>query len=162
MPYPNLTTKIVKSTKRRGRGTGTGKGGTSGRGHKGQKARAGSKFRAFFEGGSIELYRRLPKKGGFKRHWVEKPAVVNIGDLAKFEISEIVNLKNLKAKNLIPNTAKSFKILSQGELKTALTIATELYSKAAKQKLDTANCQFVSEKPEEKPEKTTKSKKNIQ
>lgn len=144
MSYPNLKTNIVKKSTRRGRGPGSGKGSTSGRGHKGQKARSGSKFKPFFEGGSIELYRRLPKKGGFKRHWIDKPTIINVGDLAKFSISEVVNLKNLKDKNLIPGTAKSFKILSGGELKNALTIDTNLYSRAAKQKLDDANCQFVS------------------
>ncbi|MFA4930623.1 MAG: 50S ribosomal protein L15 [Patescibacteria group bacterium] len=144
MSHPSLKTKLVNKSKRSGRGPGSGRGHQSGRGRKGQKARTGHKFKSFFEGGSIELYRRLPKKGGFKRHWVDQPAVINVGDLARFGISEEVNLANLKAKSMIPNQAKSFKILARGELKTALTIATNQYSEAAKKKLAEANCQFVT------------------
>ncbi|MBU0647794.1 50S ribosomal protein L15 [Patescibacteria group bacterium] len=147
MSYPQLKTRIKKS-KRRGRGPGSGKGNTSGKGHKGQKSRSGSKFKPFFEGGSLELYRRLPKKGGFKRHWIKQPAIINISDLSKFTEQEIVNLKNLQAKNIIPRNATTFKILSKGEIKQPLTIATDLYSQTAKQKLDAAGCKYVKEKPE--------------
>ena len=149
MSYPNLTTKIVKKTKRRARGTASGRGGTSGRGNKGQKARTGSKHRPFFEGGSLELFRRLPSKRGFDRFWVAKPAVINIKDMAKFEISEVVNLENLKAKKIIPAKSKSFKILSAGEIDRVLTIACDQFSALAKEKLQKAKCRIID--PNVKP-----------
>ncbi len=158
MSYPVLTTKIVKSTKRLGRGLGSGKGKTAGRGHKGQLARTGKKIKPFFEGGAIELYRRLPKMGGFTRHWVKKPAVINLTVLAHFSANEEVNLTTLKAKNLISKHTNQFKILGQGEIKNALTIATDLLSDSAKQKLEAAGCKFIS--PEKLVKKTKTDKNN--
>jgi len=161
MSYPVLKTRVVKHTKRRGRGLGSGKGKAAGRGHKGQLARTGKKIKPFFEGGAIELYRRLPKKGGFTRHWITKPVVINLNTLENFSAAEVVNLENLKAKNLISKKSTAFKILGQGELKTALTIATSLFSQSAKQKMEAAGCQFITEEKtnDDKKVKTTKPKK---
>ncbi|HPH79015.1 MAG TPA: 50S ribosomal protein L15 [bacterium] len=144
MSYPILKNQIIKQSKRYGRGCGSGRGGTSGRGHKGQKARTGKTLRPYFESGAIELYRRLPKVNGFTRHWVTKPFALNIGKLSRFSAKEVVNLASLKAKNLIPAGATAFKLLSQGEIKQALTIETDLYTKQAKEKLEKAGCQLMS------------------
>ena len=141
--YPKLTTQIVKNRKRIARGLGSGHGSTAGRGNKGQNARTGSKIKPFFESGHTELWRRLPKMGGFSRHWVKRPVVINLTTLALFKADEEVNLTNLKAKNLIPKQATSFKILGQGEIKQALTIATGLFSATAKTKLEKAGCKLV-------------------
>jgi len=154
MPYPNLQTKIIKTRKRVARGCGSGTGGTSGRGNKGQNSRSGKKHRAFFEGGNIPLFRRLPKAGGFKRYWAKNADIVNIQDLSVFEEKDIVNLTNLKEKKLISTRALSFKILSKGELDKKLTIATDLFSAQAKAKLEKAGCKFITpELPQTKADK---------
>ncbi len=160
MSYPVLKTKVVKHTKRRGRGLGSGKGKAAGRGHKGQLARTGKKIKPFFEGGAIELYRRLPKKGGFTRHWIDKPVVINLLVLDSFSSDEIVNLANLKAKNIIPKQSSSFKILGQGDIKKPLTIATSLFSQSAKQKMEAAGCKFVTEEKNDNKDKTVKTVKS--
>lgn len=146
MPYPILKTRLIKHSKRLGRGLGGGKGKTSGRGHKGQYARTGKKIKPFFESGAIEMFRRLPKKGGFTRHWVIKPTAINISNLKSYKQGETVDLSSLKAKHLIPKYAVAFKILSKGDLPHALIIATDLISAKAKAKLEAAGCQFSSPK----------------
>lgn len=148
MPYPILKTRIVKHTKRLGRGLGGGKGKTSGRGHKGQYARTGKKIKPFFESGAIEMFRRLPKKGGFTRHWVIKPCPVSLASLKSFKQGETVDLAALKTKHLVPKNAVAFKILSQGDIKHALHIVTDLYSAKAKEKMDAADCKYSSPKKE--------------
>ena len=155
--YPQLTTKIIKKAKRKARGAGCGKGLTAGRGHKGQNSRSGSKFGPYFESGHTEMWRRLPKLGGFYRHWVDKPVTINLSKLKNFDEKEIVNLANLKTRNLIPKTAKSFKILGVGEIDKPLTIATTLFSKSAKTKLDKAGCKFIDSTKEEVKEEAPKA-----
>jgi large subunit ribosomal protein L15 len=154
--YPQLKTRLVKPVKRRGRGVGSGRGKTAGRGHKGQLARTGSKIKPFFESGHTELWRRLPKLGGFRRHWVARPVVINIQVLSQFQPEETVDLATLQAKGLVPKTATSFKILSTGEIKQALTIATNLFSAAAKKKLNAAGCKFIE--PAKAAKETTPAK----
>lgn len=144
MPYPTLKTRVVKPKKRLARGTGSGCGGTCGRGHKGQKARTGHKKKPFFESGAIPLYRRLPKVGGFKRHWDDKPEIVSIRDLADFDVKDVVNLTNLKLKKIVPTNTIAFKILSVGEIKQPLTVAANFYSAAAKAKLEKAGCKLIA------------------
>lgn len=155
MPYPILKNRIVKKTQRKARGYGSGRGSTSGRGHKGQLARSGSKRMRLKESGHTPLYKRLPALRGFNRHWVDKPEVVNLNDLnLKYTAGEEVSLDSLKAKKLITAQAKSFKILSRGELEHSLTIATNLYSKTAKAKMDKAGCKFITpETPNQTPKK---------
>jgi len=169
MPYPILKNRIVKKTQRKARGYGSGRGSTSGRGHKGQLSRSGSKRMRLKESGHTPLYKRLPALRGFSRHWTDKPEVVNLRDLNnKFKAGEEVTLSSLKDKQLITPQAKAFKILSQGELEFGLTIGTEFYSQAAKAKMDKAGCKFVTpaepqeiNQTEDKPatkKKPTKSK----
>jgi len=145
MPYPILKNRIVKKTQRVGRGVGSGRGRSSGRGNKGQLARTGASRMRLKESGHTPLYRRLPALRGFNRHWVGKPEVINIDLLNKsFAANEEVSLVSLRQKKLISSQAKSFKILSQGEIDHSLTIATDLFSKAAKAKLDKAGCKFIA------------------
>ena len=157
MPYPILKQNIIKSKKRVARGAGSGRGGTSGRGHKGQNARTGNSKKPHFESGAIPLYRRLPKIGGFYRHWVDKSAIVNLKDLKHFTEKDIVNLTNLKIKNIISGSAKEFKILSVGEIDKPLTLAANYYSAAAKTKLEKAGCKLIA--PEEFKKETKSTRK---
>lgn len=144
MSYPILKNRIVKNRKRLGRGVGSGHGRTSGRGGKGQLARTGAKKMRLKESGHTPLFGRLPALRGFRRHWDNKPEIVNLELLNKhFAASEEVTLTSLKQKNLISANAKAFKILSQGEIDHPLIIATDLFSKTAKDKLDKADCKFM-------------------
>jgi len=118
-----------KKKKRVGRGTSSGTGKTCGRGHKGQKSRSGGTKGLRFEGGQTPLYRRLPKRG-FKNYPFKKTyAVLNVSDLASFEGE--VNKEVLKISGLL-------KILGDGEIKKALTVKADKFSKSAKKKIEEA------------------------
>src|SRR6266513_5498715 len=106
--------------KRVGRGIGSGFGKTAGRGHKGQKARAGGFHKVGFEGGQMPLQRRLPKRG-FLATTITKAAEVRLGDLARVEGE--VNLDGLKKAGLIPTDAKRAKIILAGSLDKAVKVA---------------------------------------
>lgn len=130
-----------RSTKRRkvvGRGVGSGHGTQSGRGAKGQKARAGSAIPVGFEGGRMPLQRQLPKRRGFKSRNV-KPAVVNLSDLSeKFKAGETVNPKTLFNKGLIKSSSLSVKILSNGKFTNSLSFEKVKLSKSAEEKVTKA------------------------
>tara|TARA_A100001011_G_C14075391_1_gene742155 strand:- start:246 stop:704 length:459 start_codon:yes stop_codon:yes gene_type:complete len=134
----NLKTKISK--KRLGRGIGSGKGKTSGRGVKGQKSRSGVSIKSF-EGGQMPLYRRLPKRG-FNPINKEKIAKINLDQLQKFldknriNADEQINLENLKKNKIINKSYKKFKILSNGQLTTKINIEVDLTSITAKEKIE--------------------------
>ena len=115
----NTKDKINKSKMRVGRGIGSGKGKTSGRGVKGQKSRSGVAIKAF-EGGQMPLYRRLPKRG-FKSMSKPYNAKVRTSEMNKLE-NGIVDLLTLKAANLIPNISLNAKIFLSGEVTKKLTI----------------------------------------
>ena len=106
--------------KRRGRGRGTGLGKTSGRGHKGQKARAGGYHKVGFEGGQMPLQRRLPKRG-FNAPFANRKAQVRLSELAKVE-GDVVDLEALKKANVVANEATSAKVFLSGEIKKAITL----------------------------------------
>ncbi len=127
----------VKKHKRLGCGTGSGHGGTSTKGHKGQKARAGSgaKVPRWFEGGQMPLQRRLPKRG-FKPLAKTVFQVVNIGALATLEGEVTPQL--LHQKRLVDSAAKPVKILGQGTLATALTVKAHAFSASAKKAIEAA------------------------
>jgi large subunit ribosomal protein L15 len=111
----------AKHAKRRvGRGIGSGLGKTAGRGHKGQKSRAGGYHKVGFEGGQMPLQRRLPKRG-FKSHLLKFNAEVTLGTLEKLGAAE-VDLLSLKQAGLIPEIAKVVKIINTGELKMAVKL----------------------------------------
>ena len=103
--------------KRVGRGPGSGLGKTSGKGHKGQKARSGKgKIRATFEGGQFPLYRRLPKRGFSNAKFKVEYAVINLSDLNKFEEGAVITPELLKDMGLLKNQLNGVKVLGNGTL----------------------------------------------
>ena len=116
-----------KARRRVGRGIGSGLGKTAGRGHKGQKSRAGGFHKVGFEGGQMPLQRRLPKRG-FKSQLLKYNAQVTLGDLEKLGAAE-VDLLSLKQARLIPEIAKVVKVIKTGELKLAIKL-TGIYATA--------------------------------
>ena len=136
----NSTSQLKTKKIRPGRGIGSGKGKTSGRGHKGQKSRRGVAIKSF-EGGQMPLYRRLPKRGF---NPIKSPEVgkINIGkiqsllDKKKIKTSETINLSLLKKVKLISNNCLKLKILGNGELKDKITLEVDFISKSVKDKLD--------------------------
>ena len=132
-PAPGST----KAPKRLGRGIGSGVGKTSGKGHKGQKARSGGGVRPGFEGGQMPLSRRLPKHG-FTNIWAKKYAVVNLCDLSKYNNGETVNAQTLIEKGIIKKAFDGIKVLGNGEVKVKLTVVASKVSKSAAQKIEAA------------------------
>ena len=136
----NSTTQLKTKKIRPGRGIGSGKGKTSGRGHKGQKSRRGVAIKSF-EGGQMPLYRRLPKRGFNPIKSIEV-GKINIGkiqsllDKKKIKNSETINLSLLKQAKLISNNCLKLKILGNGELKDKITLEVDFVSKSVKNKLD--------------------------
>ena len=130
----------VMTTKRVGRGLGSGLGKTSGRGHKGQRARSSGNVRPGFEGGQQPLYRRIPKFG-FKNPFRVEYQPVNVRDLeqaAKHATGGVVDGKALEAAGLIHHSYNPVKILGTGELKAKLTVKVEAFSAEAKKKIEAA------------------------
>ena len=123
------------ATKRLGRGVGSGLGKTSGKGHKGAKARSGGGKRPGFEGGQMPLYRRIPKKG-FTNIFGTEYAEVNVGQLEVFNDGVVVNAELLKAAGIIKKTLDGVKILGNGELTKKLTVEAAKFTESAKQKIE--------------------------
>ena len=123
-----------------GRGIGSGKGKTSGRGHKGQKSRSGVAIKSF-EGGQMPLYRRLPKRG-FNRIKKIRVGKINLGKIQlfieqkKINISEKISLDLLKKLKIINKNSIKLKVLGFGEVKEKINIEADLFSKSAKIKLE--------------------------
>jgi len=138
----NLNNLIKTNTKkiRPGRGIGSGKGKTGGRGHKGQKSRSGVAIKSF-EGGQMPLYRRLPKRG-FKSLFKDNIAIINLSKLQKYhdekkiDLGSEVNLKLLKEKKIIKKKYIKLKILGSGEIKNKINISANFFSKEAKNKIE--------------------------
>src|SRR5438093_13700137 len=120
----------TRPSKRRGKGTSTGLGGTSGRGHKGHKARAGGKIPAWFEGGQMPLQRRLPKRG-FKNPGRVCYQIVKVGALAAAPAQATVNAAWLREQRFVRRPGP-IKLLAGGDLKVALTVQVDAASAAAK------------------------------
>lgn len=125
--------------KRRGRGVGSGHGKTSCKGHKGLLSRSGGHGgpRLGFEGGQMQLIRRMPKRG-FTSKFKEEFQIVNLGSLDKFEASAIVSPEELFNANLIGDKKAQVKILGDGELKKPITIRAHRFSKSAIEKIKKA------------------------
>ena len=126
-----------RSRKRVGRGNASGKGGTCGRGHKGQKSRSGSSIPAWFEGGQMPLVRRLPKRGprrtGHKRIEYD---VINVETLNLFEETAVISPEVLREAGLIKRKNALIKILGDGELEKQLKVQAHRFSKSAIQKIE--------------------------
>jgi large subunit ribosomal protein L15 len=136
----NNLVKLNKKKIRVGRGIGSGKGKTSGRGHKGQKSRSGVAIKSF-EGGQMPLYRRLPKRG-FKSLFNKNIAILNLSAQQKFFDSKVLendkplDLKLLKEKKIINKKYLKLKILGTGEIKSKLNISANFFSKQAQEKIE--------------------------
>ncbi|HZK20942.1 MAG TPA: 50S ribosomal protein L15 [Oscillospiraceae bacterium] len=127
-----------KSVKRIGRGAGSGWGKTSGKGHKGQKARAGKGSYPGFEGGQMPLQRRLPKRG-FVNIFRKEFAVVNLSDLEKnFDDGSVIDIDALLGSGLIKKELDGVKILANGDLSKKFTVKVNAYSETAKNKIEAA------------------------
>jgi large subunit ribosomal protein L15 len=125
-----------KPRRRVGRGIGSGLGKTAGRGHKGQKSRAGGYHKVGFEGGQMPLQRRLPKRG-FLATTITKAAEVRSGDLAKVK-GEAIDLDGLKKARLVPADAERAKIILAGKVDKAFKVSGILASKGAKAAIEQA------------------------
>ena len=121
--------------KRLGRGVGSGLGKTSGKGHKGAKARSGGGKRPGFEGGQMPLYRRLPKKG-FTNIFRTEYATVNVGQLEVFDNGTVVTAAMLKEAKIIRKTLDGVKVLGNGELTKKLTVEAAKFTASAKEKIE--------------------------
>jgi large subunit ribosomal protein L15 len=126
-----------KSRKRIGRGHSSGWGKTSGKGHKGLKARSGGQVRPGFEGGQMPIHRRLPKRG-FTNIFKMNFAILNVRDLEKFEANDVVDEMSLFKAGLIKGQYNGIKILGNGEITKALTIKDCVLSKSAQKKIEDA------------------------
>ena len=127
--------------KRKGKGHASGLGKTSGRGHKGQKARSGGFHKTGFEGGQMPLQRRLPKRG-FASRKLQNTFEVRLSDLSKVE-EEIVDLDALKNANIVPRSAQSIKVIATGEINKAMTIQSLLVSVKAKEAIENAGGKVI-------------------
>ena len=136
----NTTSKVINKKIRVGRGIGSGKGKTSGRGVKGQKSRSGVAIKSF-EGGQMPLYRRLPKRG-FNPIDKIKIAKINLEKIQTFidkktiNSSDTIDSKLLKKLKIINKNSQMLKILGTGEIKVKVNIEADLISKSAKEKLE--------------------------
>ena len=140
MTFLNNVSQVKIKKKRVGRGIGSGKGKTSGRGHKGQKSRSGVAIKSF-EGGQMPLYRRLPKRG-FNSIKKNKIGKINLGNIQYFveqksiNNSDNINLEFLKKLKVINKNFDKLKILGFGEIKQKINIEADFFSKSAKDKLE--------------------------
>ena len=153
-----------RATKRLGRGVGSGQGKTSGRGHKGQYAMSGSPQSFVFQGGTMPLYRRIPKRG-FNNKFAYQVGEVNVGDLdAVYEAGEEVSPASLKAKDLANYRYDILKVLGHGEITKKLKVVAHRFSATAREKIEKAGGQII-ELPmpapvvKQKPETKGKAKK---
>lgn len=126
-----------KDAKRIGRGHGSGWGKTSGKGHKGQKARAGHGFRPGFEGGQMPLQRRIPKRG-FNNIFAKEIVAINLNALNAFEDGAVVDMAALVEAGIVKSNCDGVKVLSNGSLNKKVTVKVSAFSAAAKEKIEAA------------------------
>ena len=131
------TPGATKERKRIGRGYGAGTGKTAGKGHKGQKARAGHGQQPGFEGGQMPMQRRLPKRG-FNNIFAKEIIAINVGSLNKFEDGASVDAAALMEAGILKKDCDGIKILSNGTLTKKLTVKANAFSAAAKEKIEAA------------------------
>ena len=132
---------------RRGRGTGSGLGKTCGRGHKGQRSRAGKNLPITSEGGQMPLFRRLPKRGFNNARFATRYAIVNVSQLESFSDQSQVDAKALLAAGLIKSEDDRIKILGDGMLSRSLTVRAHKFSKSALEKITNAGGQAEEIQP---------------
>ena len=140
MNLNSLNYKVKRKKIRPGRGIGSGKGKTSGRGHKGQKARSGVAIKSF-EGGQMPLYRRLPKRG-FSSIKKNNIAILNLQQLQKYiskgklNSNNLINLSELKKNKILKGKTEKIKLLGNGDIKDKINIEVDFISKSAKIKIE--------------------------
>ena len=149
-----------KDRRRVGRGGGSGLGKTAGRGHKGQKSRAGGYHKVGFEGGQMPLQRRLPKRG-FLAVTIEKAVEVRSGDLSKVG-SDAIDLDSLKKAGLVAGGTKRAKIILAGKVEKKFKISGLGASKGAKQAIEKAGGSVADLVVAEQPKKLPKKQKPAQ
>ena len=132
-PVPGST----RESKRIGRGHGSGNGKTAGKGHKGQKARAGHGMRPGFEGGQMPLQRRVPKRG-FNNIFAEQVIAINLSALEAFDNDAIVDAAALAEKGIIKKQNSTVKVLGNGKLTKKLTVKLNAFSASAAKKIEEA------------------------
>ncbi|MCL1965213.1 MAG: 50S ribosomal protein L15 [Firmicutes bacterium] len=125
----------VTAKKRLGRGTGSGLGKTSGKGHKGQKARSGHGKGAYFEGGQLPLVRRIPKRG-FTNIFRKEYALVNVSALEVFDDGATVDVFDLMKMGLVKKPLDGLKVLGNGDMTKKLTVKAAKFTRAAKEKIE--------------------------
>lgn len=125
-----------QAPKRVGRGIGSGLGKTAGRGHKGQKARAGGYHKVGFEGGQMPIQRRLPKTG-FRSHLAKITEEVRLSELEKLAL-DVVDLDALKKANLVSKGTKYAKVFASGEIKRAVTLKGLRVTRGARAAIEAA------------------------
>ena len=141
MGLNSLNTKVSKSKKRLGRGIGSSKGKTCGRGHKGQKSRSGVAIKSF-EGGQMPLYRRLPKRGFRSMKDKKNISLINLSRIQEIinkqsnVLNNKINLENLKKAKIINKKFTKLKLLGSGDLKKKIDIEVNSISKSAKAKIE--------------------------
>ncbi|MEE9552212.1 MAG: 50S ribosomal protein L15 [Gammaproteobacteria bacterium] len=138
---PQSGAKVLR--KRAGRGIGSGLGKTGGRGNKGQKSRSGGYHKVGFEGGQMPLQRRLPKVG-FHSRLAKNTAQVRLHELARLDV-DIVDLKALKAANIVSRNIERAKVISQGKLEKAVTIKGLGVTKGARAAIEAAGGKVIEE-----------------
>lgn len=127
-----------ENAKRVGRGIGSGLGKTSGRGHKGQKARSGARKQATFQGGQMPILRRFPKFG-FNNPFAKEYVTINLGDIEKFiaagkiDAKSEITMDSLLAAKIINRKLSGLKVLAKGEIKSKVNIVADKWSKAAEE-----------------------------
>ena len=126
-----------RDVKRIGRGHGSGNGKTAGKGHKGQKARAGRGIRAGFEGGQMPLHRRIPKRG-FNNIFATPYTAINVAILNRFEDGAVVNTEALLNAGIIKKAPYGVKVLGNGKIEKSLTVQVAAFSESAKAKIEAA------------------------
>jgi large subunit ribosomal protein L15 len=132
----------MKKTRRVGRGPGSTKGKTAGKGHKGQKSRSGAKARAGFEGGQTPIYRRVPKKG-FNNVNKKTFTVINLDVLEeRYNSDEEVTVSGLLERGIIQKELDGVKLLGDGKISKKLTVKVHAFSKSAKEKIEAAGGQI--------------------
>ena len=149
--------------KRIGRGNSAGQGTYSGRGLKGQKARAGNKPRRFFEGGQTRLFKKLPFRRGFRNPFRVEYQPVNLDDLERFDDGAEVTPELLKEKGILRSIRLPVKILASGDLTKQLSVTAHRFSLAAKEKIEAAGGTVVetSERKVKSERKHKKKKKDL-
>ncbi len=127
-----------KKTRRVGRGVGSGRGKTAGKGHKGQKARSGGSTGIGFEGGQMPMQRRLPKRGFRNVPFKQEFAIINLRDLSRIDDVDVITPDVLHERGIVKDIKDGLKILGDGELTRSITVKANAFSSSALKKIASA------------------------